>query len=582
VATRTTVPVPATAVITGGGVAYFIDGKPINSALTEINIEDLSGYTQGYIIRGGVVDWEAYAANDDGEILIGDGSDINSVAVSGDVTLVNTGAVTVNQVDDGTGDKFTIALDANRSLSLSGGSPTITGGGTLALGGFTLTVEAAGRINQDVTTDGGPTFANVYLADGAFVGVSGGAGWTFDDAGGDVTTSAKVGIGKIVPGYALDIGGSATIGIRYDSSAHAYIRADAAAGFQAAFSLAENNTQRGIFVYDTGANLMSIGTSETGAQIQIMAGFWSEAIRINGSGDVGIGEVLPDRRLHATESDAVTAAITYVQRITHETSGTAAAGFGAGIEAELESTTTNRLAGALSWEWGVATDAIRASEGALSAYYIGAEETPVEWWADTDGGHAGFGDRAGGHYTEVKPDGEIVRHGDARTENDVWVSAAGIKAPGSKPATFVELGLDGAWSYSDEGIAANQQQTSAQLRVARRMDRTVAPTFCVGWSADGISPGDVKWQLELLWRSENEDMTAAAEQTLTVVDTASATSNGLNIATITGINAPSTTDACLTVRLTRLSADAADTISDSAELIGVMLSFTADKLGTPL
>ena len=37
----------------------------------------------------------AYDAKTDGQILVGDGTDITSVAVSGDVTLDNTGAVTI-------------------------------------------------------------------------------------------------------------------------------------------------------------------------------------------------------------------------------------------------------------------------------------------------------------------------------------------------------------------------------------------------------------------------------------------------------------------------------------------------------
>ncbi len=44
----------------------------------------------------------------------------------------------------------------------------------------------------------------------------------------------------------------------------------------------------------------------------------------------------PDRRLHAEEPDAETAAITYVERLAHSTSDTAAALFGVGEEHELE------------------------------------------------------------------------------------------------------------------------------------------------------------------------------------------------------------------------------------------------------
>jgi hypothetical protein len=57
----------------------------------------LAGLARGYIKRGsaaGVV--EDYDANDTGKILVGDGTDLNSVAVTGDVTLTAAGAITVN------------------------------------------------------------------------------------------------------------------------------------------------------------------------------------------------------------------------------------------------------------------------------------------------------------------------------------------------------------------------------------------------------------------------------------------------------------------------------------------------------
>lgn len=59
------------------------------------SLEALDDYARGFIIRGGATEWEAYDANDDGQILVGDGTDINSVAVSGDVDLDNAGVAEV-------------------------------------------------------------------------------------------------------------------------------------------------------------------------------------------------------------------------------------------------------------------------------------------------------------------------------------------------------------------------------------------------------------------------------------------------------------------------------------------------------
>jgi len=57
-------------------------------------LKDFSG--QGYILRGGASGApEEYDASGDGKILIGDGSDVSSVAVSGDVTITNAGVVSI-------------------------------------------------------------------------------------------------------------------------------------------------------------------------------------------------------------------------------------------------------------------------------------------------------------------------------------------------------------------------------------------------------------------------------------------------------------------------------------------------------
>jgi len=61
----------------------------------ELPISTIDSYARGDIIRGGAIDWEAYAAKADGQILVGDGVDINSVPVSQDVDLDNTGVATV-------------------------------------------------------------------------------------------------------------------------------------------------------------------------------------------------------------------------------------------------------------------------------------------------------------------------------------------------------------------------------------------------------------------------------------------------------------------------------------------------------
>lgn len=184
----------------------------------------------------------------------------------------------------------------------------------------------------------------------------------------------------------------------------------------------------------------------------------------------------------------------------------------------------------------------------------------------------------GTNYTEIKTDGEINLHGTARVEKCHWICANGIKAPGSKPADFVEDGLTGCWEFGDE-IEANQESVSGTVKTPCDMDRTIAPKFGIGWHANGVSPGDCKWQLEYLWVSPNEDVTAVAQETLTVVSTASATSDGLIVAEFTGIDLPSGTDVAMFWKITRLSADASDTIAAVTHMRGNYFKYTSNKLG---
>lgn len=191
---------------------------------------------------------------------------------------------------------------------------------------------------------------------------------------------------------------------------------------------------------------------------------------------------------------------------------------------------------------------------------------------------AKFGDGGTTNYAEFKADGELNLHGTARVEKVEWIGANGIKAPGSKPATFVEDGLTGCWEFAD-AIEANQESISGTIKVPADMDRTVVPKFGIGWHANGVSPGNCKWQFEYLWVSPNEDVTAGAQETLTVVSTASATSDGLVVAEITGIDLPSGTDVAMFWKVTRLSGDVQDTISDVTNLRGNYFKYTSNKLG---
>jgi hypothetical protein len=91
----------------------------------------------------------------------------------------------------------------------------------------------------------------------------------------------------------------------------------------------------------------------------------SGGVFIGSRGSYADGTWLPG--LQAVVADAITAAVTNVLTLGHNSSGTPAAGFGAGILFQLESTTTeNRDAGGFDFAWSDPTDASRSSRFSLS------------------------------------------------------------------------------------------------------------------------------------------------------------------------------------------------------------------------
>jgi len=191
-------------------------------------------------------------------------------------------------------------------------------------------------------------------------------------------------------------------------------------------------------------------------------------------------------------------------------------------------------------------------------------------------GVTSLGDGGTTNYTEIKADGEINLHGTARVKRDVWIPASGVRAPGASPATWVDHGISGVWQFSDTGSA--EDKIVFNLKLPNDMDRSVAPTINVGWSC--TNTGNVVWQLEYLYTALNEDTSAAAEETLTETDAASATAEGLVVTAFDGVNVPGSTDVCVHCRLSRMDSSGNDTVGADVELHGVCLEYTANKLGT--
>lgn len=104
-----------------------------------------------------------------------------------------------------------------------------------------------------------------------------------------------------------------------------------------------------------------------------------------------VGDIWNDGALSFYNADATTNAIVNHLRLSRDSTGTAAAGLGLGILAELESTTTSRQsAGRLTWEWATATHASRAAKGKLTAYYTSTEREAITWVADSSSAKVGI------------------------------------------------------------------------------------------------------------------------------------------------------------------------------------------------
>ena len=81
---------------TAGGAVAELQVQEAMIADNQVTNAKLADITRGSIKVGGASNAPTdLDAKTDGQILVGNGTDINSVAVSGDVTLVNTGAVTI-------------------------------------------------------------------------------------------------------------------------------------------------------------------------------------------------------------------------------------------------------------------------------------------------------------------------------------------------------------------------------------------------------------------------------------------------------------------------------------------------------
>lgn len=121
--------------------ADIVDGTIVNAAITTgtIAITKMAVMAgRGYIPRAGVNGvWEAHDAKTSGQIVMGDGTDVKSTAVTGDITINGGGVTTI-----GAG-KVTAAMLAYTPMEYFEASLTISTASILTLNGTPITIVAA-------------------------------------------------------------------------------------------------------------------------------------------------------------------------------------------------------------------------------------------------------------------------------------------------------------------------------------------------------------------------------------------------------------------------------------------------------
>lgn len=117
-----------------------------------------------------------------------------------------------------------------------------------------------------------------------------------------------------------------------------------------------------------------------------------------------------------------------------------------------------------------------------------------------------FGDGGDTSYVEIKTDGEINLHGDARVSRHLRIGSGSFKLGASSPTA----GLTGVFPHLSFSNAV-EQEGHYQLLVPFRWDSSIDIEICFDWLYTGAQDnGTVKWGLEYNSKKEGEDPTAGS------------------------------------------------------------------------
>lgn len=199
------------------GDATITDAGVLTVANDAIDDDKLANMTRGTIKVGKISNAPGNLnAKNDGYILIGDGTDVNSVAVSGDVTIDNTGATTIganavegSMLNTNVADGTTIEVSSNTLSTLKVPNALTAGSGLASNGTFD------GAAARRFTVDSGSLVA--YYSGSTFAQVSGDV--TISSTGTATIGSDAVALGSNTTGnYVATIANATNGGVTVSNS----------------------------------------------------------------------------------------------------------------------------------------------------------------------------------------------------------------------------------------------------------------------------------------------------------------------------------------------------------------------------
>ena len=223
----------------------------------------------------------------------------------------------------------------------------------------------------------------------------------------------------------------------------------------------------------------------------------------------------PDRPFHALIDDATNSGISWVGRFTHTTTGTPAAGIGAGIELEVKDAPSTDRVGSRYWTSYVTTDELVNYKAGIDVT-VGSIITGFEIGRTTNGSddvwNAELGDIASGDVSQIESDGTLVFLGNARIWNDY--NSGGFPSSASNREDFKDsTGADtGIQTYVvDEG-----DTISGSFELEHDYDEGTDFYFHIHWQGRDATTGTDHVKYELTYTVGVKDAAPAASTTISV------------------------------------------------------------------